>query len=231
MSSPRSDPRSSIDVATLVASLGHELRTPLNAILGYSELLAEELGDPAHEELRGDLRRIRQCGEHLVALVDALVDLARIDRGQASIEPAPVELEPVVTRALAPLRPPRRVDGPPVEVIAQGDLGLVRVDVRRLGPAVLAAVRAIADQASARRVAVLIARRPEGVSITAQAAAASGAEDAPPPRLTTAGHGGLLVARALCAAIGVSFAVEDEARVVLTIPPRAEGAPAPLAEV
>lgn len=222
------DPRSSIDVAALVASLGHELRTPINAILGYCELMSHELSDAGHAELLGDLRRVRQCGEHMAALMDALVDLARIERGQASMAPALVELEPVVTEALAPLRPPRRVGGPPVEVSARGDLGLVRVDAGRLGRAVLAVVRSIADQGSARRVTVQIARCQDGVSITAQAAAAPGAEGV--PRLAREGHGGVLIARAFCAAMGVSLAVEDEARIVLTIPSRAEVAPAPLSD-
>lgn len=74
--------RQAADQANLAKSrfltnISHELRTPLNSILGYAQILEREQGLPAHR--RAALEVIRQSGDHVVSLIDGLLDIARIE--------------------------------------------------------------------------------------------------------------------------------------------------------
>lgn len=73
-----------------LAGMSHELRTPLNAILGYAQLLAMEEG-LSPRQLRG-LDTIQQSGQHLLALINDILDLARIEAGRTELNPEPVKL-------------------------------------------------------------------------------------------------------------------------------------------
>ncbi len=76
-----------------LANMSHELRTPLNAILGFSNLLRE--GDVS-EWQRNDLDIIRRSGEHLLSLVDEVLDVAKIEAGRGVLEMAPYDLTSMV---------------------------------------------------------------------------------------------------------------------------------------
>lgn len=72
----------------LLATLSHEMRTPLNAILGYAELLEMDLAGPLTGEQRGHIERVRISARHLLDLVNAVLDLAKVEAGQATPERA-----------------------------------------------------------------------------------------------------------------------------------------------
>jgi CheY-like chemotaxis protein/two-component sensor histidine kinase len=65
--------------------MSHELRTPLNAIIGYSEMLEEEVADLGHSELAPDLQKIRSAGKHLLALINDILDLSKIEAGKTEL--------------------------------------------------------------------------------------------------------------------------------------------------
>ncbi|NJP05972.1 MAG: response regulator [Chloroflexaceae bacterium] len=68
-----------------LANMSHELRTPLNAILGYSEMLIEEADDMGITELRPDLDRIYAAGRHLLALINDILDISKIEAGKMDL--------------------------------------------------------------------------------------------------------------------------------------------------
>jgi signal transduction histidine kinase len=68
-----------------LASMSHELRTPLNAILGYTELILDDIYGAVPEPIRDVLVRVQQSGQHLLGLINAVLDLSRIEAGRLTL--------------------------------------------------------------------------------------------------------------------------------------------------
>ena len=75
---------------TFLANMSHELRTPLNAILGFSEMLARE--PEATADQKEKLTIINRSGEHLLAMINDVLDLSKIEAGRMELEPEAFEL-------------------------------------------------------------------------------------------------------------------------------------------
>lgn len=65
-----------------LANMSHELRTPLNAVIGYSEMLLEDTGKSGDETTLQDIRRIHAAGQHLLSLINDILDLSKIEAGK-----------------------------------------------------------------------------------------------------------------------------------------------------
>jgi signal transduction histidine kinase len=92
--------------ADFLAKISHEIRTPLNAIIGFSEIMAQEkFGPVGNERYRQYLLDIRSSGTHLLALVNDLLDLSRIEAGKLELHFAPVALNPLAQECVAILQP------------------------------------------------------------------------------------------------------------------------------
>jgi signal transduction histidine kinase len=79
-----------------VANMSHELRTPLAAILGYAELMQEGFYEPLGQKSLNALTRIRANGKHLLGLINTVLDIAKIESGQFSLNLSEYALENVV---------------------------------------------------------------------------------------------------------------------------------------
>lgn len=90
--------QSSAAKSTFLSGMSHELRTPMNAILGFSQLLQMQ-GLP--DKQMGMVTEIRRAGQHLLALIDDLLDLTRVEAGKVPLSIAPVALADVVKEALS----------------------------------------------------------------------------------------------------------------------------------
>jgi len=84
-----------------LAVMSHELRTPLNGVLGFSELLCTT---PLDEEQRSYAQMIRNSGDHLLQIIDDILDYSSIGRGEMPIETTPFDLANLVEGACAPIR-------------------------------------------------------------------------------------------------------------------------------
>ena len=89
-----------------LASMSHELRTPLNAIIGYSEMLIEDANDLDKPGFVADLGKIMGSGRHLLALINDVLDLSKIEAGKMELYIEPVSLKQLlvdVESTVAPL--------------------------------------------------------------------------------------------------------------------------------
>ena len=78
-----------------LASMSHELRTPLNAILGYTELILDDIYGAVPEPIREVLARVQQSGQHLLGLINAVLDLSRIEAGRLTLSLADYAMQDV----------------------------------------------------------------------------------------------------------------------------------------
>ncbi|MCY0385877.1 ATP-binding protein [Robbsia sp. Bb-Pol-6] len=120
-----------------VTGLSHELRTPLNSILGYAQLLLRTGGADGGQGgdigQRDAIATIYRSGEHLLALVDGLLDIARIEAGKLQLDVAEVALPEMVTQLSAMMRPHATEKGLAFSVLTQGCLPrIVRADDKRV---------------------------------------------------------------------------------------------------
>jgi PAS domain S-box-containing protein len=84
-----------------LANMSHEIRTPLNAVLGFSELLEREIENPRHQDF---LQSINSSGKTLLALLDEILDLSKIEAGRLAIEPASTAVVPLVEGVVSMFR-------------------------------------------------------------------------------------------------------------------------------
>ena len=83
-----------------LSSMSHELRTPLNAVLGFSQVLATFSQPPLAKEQLEHVERIQKAGEHLLTLVEEILDLAKVEQGHLNLNLSDVDLDVVVTEAI-----------------------------------------------------------------------------------------------------------------------------------
>jgi signal transduction histidine kinase/DNA-binding NarL/FixJ family response regulator len=80
--------------STFLANVSHELRTPLNSILGYTQLMLRDQNQA--EEKRRRLTTVLSSGEHLLNMINEILDLAKVESGTITINPQPVQLKPLL---------------------------------------------------------------------------------------------------------------------------------------
>jgi CheY-like chemotaxis protein len=85
--------------------MSHELRTPLNSILGFTELLQRDKKSPLTEAQKGKLDYVLKGGEHLLRLIDEILDLSRIESGRVLVSPEPVGVPEVLAEVKSTLDP------------------------------------------------------------------------------------------------------------------------------
>jgi PAS domain S-box-containing protein len=88
-----------------LSAMSHELRTPLNAILGFAQLLQRDTKEPLSPRLLGMVGHIMKGGEHLLRLIDEVLDLSRIEAGGVALSPEPVSVPEVLEEVKTTLAP------------------------------------------------------------------------------------------------------------------------------
>ena len=109
-----------------LANMSHELRTPLNAIIGYSEMLREEAeNDPAAAE---DLERIHSAGRHLLALINDVLDLAKVDAGKMQLMLEEFDAGAIIEETITDILPQAQANNNELEVRVSPNAGALHSD-------------------------------------------------------------------------------------------------------
>ncbi len=93
--------RASHAKSQFLSQMSHELRTPLNAVLGFAQILLADRKEPLTETQRSRVARIQDAGGHLLALINDLLDLSRIEAGGLALSIEPIEVDGVLQEAVA----------------------------------------------------------------------------------------------------------------------------------
>src|SRR5262249_58345852 len=87
-----------------LANMSHELRTPLNAVIGFSEVLVDRMFGEVNEKQAEYLRDIHASGQHLLSLINDILDLSKIEAGRMELELAEFHLPTAIDHALILVR-------------------------------------------------------------------------------------------------------------------------------
>jgi PAS domain S-box-containing protein len=121
-----------VSKSQFLANMSHELRTPLNAVIMYSELLQEEAEDRKVEGFIPDLDKIRGAGRHLLALVNGVLDLSKIEAGKMELFLETFDIEPVLKDVAVTVQPLIQKRNNELEVRCDPNAGAMHADVTKV---------------------------------------------------------------------------------------------------
>jgi signal transduction histidine kinase len=112
--------------------MSHELRTPLNAIIGYSEMLEEDAADLDGGRLVPDLEKVKAAGKHLLELINAVLDLSKIEAGKMDLYLEDFDVARLVQDIAAVIKPLAEKNDNRLEVICAPGAGSMHADVTKV---------------------------------------------------------------------------------------------------
>jgi PAS domain S-box-containing protein len=115
-----------------LANMSHELRTPLNAIIGYSEMAYEEVEEMGQDDLAGDLQKIRAAGQHLLSLINDILDLSKIEAGKMELFTEDFDVRATVDEVTTTVQPLVEKHDNRLDIRCGGDLGTMHSDLTKL---------------------------------------------------------------------------------------------------
>lgn len=118
--------------SAFLATMSHELRTPLNSIIGFTGILLQELAGPLNDEQRKQLGMVRDSGRHLLALINDVLDISKIEAGRVDVVCEPFDMREVVQHVTNNVMPLAQKKGLTVESRVNSGLGLLNSDRRRV---------------------------------------------------------------------------------------------------
>jgi PAS domain S-box-containing protein len=111
-----------------LANMSHELRTPLNAIILYTELLRDEATDHGLDDFLPDLKKIHGAARHLLALINDVLDVSRIESGKLELHPETFDVEAMVRDVVTTIQPLAEKNGNGLEVECPAEIGEMHAD-------------------------------------------------------------------------------------------------------
>ena len=115
-----------------LANMSHELRTPLNAIIGFSEVMLEGLFGELNDKQGDYLKDIHESGEHLLSLINDILDLSKIEAGRMELDVEAFDIGSALGNTLTLIRERAQQHGINLSFEAAGELGEMRADQRKL---------------------------------------------------------------------------------------------------
>jgi signal transduction histidine kinase/DNA-binding response OmpR family regulator len=115
-----------------LANVSHELRTPLSAIIGFSQILLDGIDGPINDDQQQDIEQVNKSGQSLLALINQILDLSKIEAGKMELSIERVELPALVTSVLESISPLAQEKGLRIDTRFAPGLPAVEVDPARL---------------------------------------------------------------------------------------------------
>jgi signal transduction histidine kinase/CheY-like chemotaxis protein len=118
--------------SAFLANMSHELRTPMNAILGYSEMLMEEAEDLEQEDFIPDLKKINQAGNHLLSLINDVLDLSKVESGKMEAFAEDIDVDNLIDEVSGTAQPLMEKNSNTLSIERSGQLGRAHQDLTKL---------------------------------------------------------------------------------------------------
>ena len=118
--------------SNFLANMSHELRTPLNAIIGYSEMLQEMASDDGHDDYQGDLKKIHSAGQHLLELINDVLDISKIEAGKMDVYIETFSLDQTIEEVQAVADPLAKKNSNHLVIDKPAELGAIRADATKV---------------------------------------------------------------------------------------------------
>ena len=118
--------------SNFLANMSHELRTPLNAIIGYSEMLQEMASDDGNDQYLGDLKKIHSAGQHLLELINDVLDISKIEAGKMDLYIESFSLDQTIEEVQAVVDPLAKKNSNQLVVEKPPELGFIRADATKV---------------------------------------------------------------------------------------------------
>ncbi len=229
-----------------LAKMSHELRTPLNAVLGYSELLLEDAELDGRGEQIADLQKISAAGKHLLAMVNDILDISKIEAGKMVLHVENVDLDALIDDVESTARPLVAKNTNTFTVERGANLGTMRADVTKLRQAIYNLLSNAAKFTQNGQITLIVKRNGDwmeiavadtgiGISLEQQKALFSNFTQASSKIAAVYGGTGLglSLSQNLCRLMGGRIEIESElgkgSRFTIRLPAHAEQVPEPVA--
>jgi PAS domain S-box-containing protein len=115
-----------------LANMSHELRTPLVAIIGFSEVLHDGLLGELTLQQRGYIGDIFSSGQHLLSLINDILDLSKVEAGKMLLDVEPIEVASLLQNSLSIVKEKAAARRIRLQLVAAADMGLINADVRKV---------------------------------------------------------------------------------------------------
>jgi len=123
--------------SAFLATMSHELRTPLNSIIGFTGIVLQGMAGPLTPEQTKQLGMVRGSARHLLALINDVLDLSKIEAEQLQVQVEPFELAGMLERVVASVMPMAQNKGLALELVVPSGLGELVSDRRRVEQIIL----------------------------------------------------------------------------------------------
>jgi PAS domain S-box-containing protein len=233
--------------SAFLANMSHELRTPMNAILGYSEMLMEEAEDLGQEEFIPDLTKINSAGNHLLTLINDVLDLSKIESGKMETLAEVFDVAELIDQIAGTAQPLMAKNNNQFRIERGDDLGKACQDITKLSQSLLNILSNAAKFTHDGRITLRVERETTdgldwlsfavidtGIGIAAEKLEHVFQEFIQADNSTTRDYGGtglgLTISKRICQMLGGDMSVDSELEVGSTFTVRLP-ATLPVAEV